>query len=1112
MKKSLLLKVVVIVFAFVGFISAAHAQVTTSSMTGTVKDTKDALPGASIKAIHTPTGTVYSVMSNESGRFLIGNMRVGGPYTVEVSFIGYKTQKLEEIYLKLGESYAVDVKLNENGSTTLNEVVVMGKNDPIMNSKKSGASTVISRAKIEELPSISRSVNDLTRLTPQSNGSSIGGGSYRANNFTVDGANFNNQFGIGGNIPAGGSPISIDALEEISINVTPFDVRQSGFTGAAVNAVTRSGKNTFFGNAMYTFRSEKQQGVRVIDRTIPSIQQLDEKQYGFSLGGPIIKNKLFFFVNMEMKKTVEPGPTKIASSNGVENSLLNIARPSASFMDEVSSYLASTYGYQTGPYQGYSNESNNDKLFARLDWNINSKHRFNIRYSQVESKSPVQVSTSTSGSNFTATDNRQSIYAMNFQNSNYFQEANLYSGTAELNSTLGKVNNSLRASFAHQNDPRSSGGGVFPLVDILDGGARNAASTLVSFGYEPFTFGNLRDVMTYTFNDDLTFTTGKHNLTFGVQAELSKVKNGFQRFGTGYYVFNSWADFKNGAKPRNFALTYPLTADGSQAFPSFKFLQLSAYAQDEISVSDKFKVTVGLRAELPSYPDVTEVKTHPLVAAATFNGGEKINTGQLAETRLSLSPRFGFNYDILGDRSLQLRGGTGVFVGRIPYVWIVAQSGDAGMLQFTQAINSSTDPNMPNFNPNYKELYPSTLPAAGTSIPGSVAVMSPDLKFQSQWKSSLGLDAKLPGGLIGTVEMIYGRDFNTIVARNANLVDPTALNVSGYPDNRMMYPATSTTVGDPMRNVPVRYINRLNNGLISSTGTGSFDAIVMDNAKGGEYFSTTFQLTKPFANNWEAMAAYTYSHAKNAGDQAGDQILNLWSIPQQSGGNSNMAEIGYTSNVIPNRVVASLTHKAEWIKGLNTGMTLIYQGGSMGRYSYNYSNDFNRDNQVNDLMYIPRDASEITFVANTVGTTTFTPAQQTEAFFKLIESDKYLRSRKGQYAERNGAIAPWRNQVDFRFSQELYAGKVAGNRNSLSFYFDVFNVGNLINSKWGVYSINNNAPLQVSNAPALVAGGTVKPTFRLNANDGALISESNRVNTSISSTYYMQFGLRYAFN
>ncbi|RZL12508.1 MAG: TonB-dependent receptor, partial [Pedobacter sp.] len=680
MKKSLLLRLVLVIVAFVGITFSVNAQVTTSSMTGTIKDDKGTLPGASIKATHTPTGTVYTVSTNNDGRFTIGGMRVGGPYTVEISFVGYKAEKQTEIYLKLGEPYLLNVTLLDN-SSTLSEVKVVGQsNNTIMNSSRNGTSTVISKAQIQNLPTITRSVNDLTRLTPQANGTSIGGGNYRSNNFTVDGANFNNQFGIGQNIPANGSPISIDALEQISINVTPFDVRQTGFTGGSVTAVTRSGTNTFSGNAFYTMRGDDQQGKRIGESyRIPTLQKLDEKNYGFSLGGPIIKDKLFFFVNYEKKHTIQPGTTKIAATpNQPFGSISTVAKPTADFLNTVSSYLNAKYGYQTGPYQGYSNISDNEKMFARLDWNISKNHRFSVRYNQVESQSPSSLSTSTTGSGITfgATANRASVNALSFFNSNYYQAANLYSGVAELTSSFGsKVTNVARATYSHQNDPRKSDSSPFPLVDILDGG--NVATT---FGYEPFTYGNLRDVKGYTYSDDLSIALGKHNITLGLQAEFSTTKNGFQRFGTGYYVFNSWADFVNNAKPSNYAVTYPLTADGSQAYPSFKFNQYSAYLQDEFTVNDRLKLTAGLRVEQASYPDVTEVRTHPLVAGLNF-AGQKVDTGVLPENRISYSPRFGFNWNVFGDRSFQVRGGTGIFTGRIPFVWIVSQSGDAGLLQ-----------------------------------------------------------------------------------------------------------------------------------------------------------------------------------------------------------------------------------------------------------------------------------------------------------------------------------------------------------------------------------------------------------------------------------------------
>ena len=1103
MKKSLLFNVIVIMIAFVGLFSVAQAQVTTSSMTGTIKDSQAALPGASVKAVHTPTGTVYGITTNNDGRFTIGNMRVGGPYTIEISFVGFKSQKIDNVYLKLGEPYALNVVLVDNAAN-LSEVTIVGAQpNTILNSNKSGSSTVVTRNQIQNLPTISRSVNDITRLTPQANGNSqgIGGGNYRSNNFSVDGANFNNQFGIGGNIPANGSPISIDALEQISINVTPYDVRQTGFTGGSVNAVTRSGTNNFFGSAFYTMRGDDQQGKRIGDYKIPSLQKLDEKNYGFSFGGPIIKDKLFFFVNAEFKKTTSPGTTKIAATPELPfGKISTVARPTAEFLNSVSSYLKSTYGYDPGVYQGYDLQSNNDKLFARLDWNISKDHRFSIRYNQVESKNPSSVSNSASGSGLSpsAANNRVSINALHFSNSNYYQAANLYSGVAELNSNFGsKITNTLRATYSHQNDPRTSDGGIFPLVDIMEG-----PSVLTTFGYEPFTYGNLRDVETYTYSDDLGLALGKHNLTLGVQAEFSKTKNGFQRFGTGYYVFDSWNDFVNKAKPSNYAITYSLNPDGSQAFPSFKFAQYSAYIQDEFSVSDRLKLTAGLRVEQPQYPDVSEIRTHPLVLAQTFANGEKINTGELPETRMSFSPRFGFNWDVKGDRSLQVRGGTGIFTGRIPFVWLVSQSGDAGLLQYTQAYNGKA--NTPGiFNPDINAYVPNPKAPAGTTIPGTISSLSKDLKFPQTWKSNIGIDFKLPWGMVGTLEGIYGKDLYAAVAKNVNLKNPVALNIAGYPDNRPFFASS----------VNGRQEVNTKDGLPNATGTQQVNVAKMFNAEGGYNWSATAQLSKQFDRGVSVMVAYTKSDQRNFGDGSGDQLLNLWSIPQTSG-NSNVPNLSYSSNLNPDRVIANVSYRKEYMKNLATSFSLFYEGSQQGRFSYTYSADFNRDGFSNDLIYVPKDASEITFSGNLVTGTkeiplTYTPEQQSAIFFEYINQDKYLSSRKGQYAERNGATSPWRNQVDFRLTQEVFRnyGKT---KNSMQFTVDIFNVGNLLNKEWGNVNFVNNSAILVPQNVAFI-NATTKPTFRMNTFQNDIVRKTFGVSQTISSTYYMQFGIRYNF-
>ena len=1127
MKKSLLLKVVVIVFAFVGFISAANAQITTTSLTGTIRDSKETLPGASVKATHTPTGTVYGVTTNPDGRYTIGGMRVGGPYTIEVSFVGYKSQKFEDVTLKLGEPFVLNVTLADNSSTLATVNIIGSGSNPILNSNKSGANTVVSRAQIQTLPTISRSVNDITRLTPQANGTSIGGGNYRSNNFSVDGANYNNQFGIGANIPANGSPISIDALEQISINVTPYDVRQTGFTGGSVNAVTRSGGNKFFGNVFYTMRGDDQQGRKIGDYTLQNLQRLDEKNYGASLGGPIIKDKLFFFVNAEFKLTKSPGSSRIASTAALPFSTTSpsfVARASDTFLNSVKSYLMSTYNYDPGTYQNYENTSDNNKLFARLDWNISKDHRFSIRYNQVESKSPSPASTSTTGSSVGTTgfaylnsrSGNTKEAGLQFSNSNYYQAQNLYSATAELNSSFGsKFTNTLRAAYSHQNDPRTSDSSPFPMVDIMDGTgtSANLGNVLTTFGYEAFTYGNLRDVTTYTYSDDFSMALGKHNVTLGLQAEFSTTKNGFQRFGTGFYTFRSWNDFVTGARPAQYTVTYPLTADGSQAFPSFKFAQYSAYIQDEFTVTDRLKLTAGLRAERASYPGVDEIRTHPLVASLTFNGGTKVNTGALPKNRVLYSPRFGFNWDVNGDRSLQVRGGTGIFTGRVPFVWLVAQSGDAGLLQYTQTYSGA---NTPFFNPSIAPNLNNAAPAAGTTIPNPISAMSEDLRFPQTWKSSLAVDAKLPWGIVGTLEGVYGKDLYTAVAKNVNLVDPTIV-VAGNPDSRAFFPAANyDKYVNPLVGAGLPVTKTPTSTATPGTTYNALNTIVMTNAKGGYNWMVTGQLSKQFSQGLGLMVAYTRSDQRNFGDGAGDQLLNLWSIPPTAG-NPNVPSLSYSQNLNPDRVIASVSYRKEYFKNLATSISLFYEGSQQGRFSYVYSSDFNRDGQSgNDLIYVPRDASEASIAPGNlvIGTgataKTYTPTQQADLLMAYIEQDDYLKTRKGQYAERNGAKSPWRNQVDFRLTQDVFRN-VGGTKNTIQFSMDIFNVGNMLNKSWGVYNFVNNAQILVpQNVSAISA--TNKPTFRLGQASGDVVRETFGTTQTISSTFYMQFGLRYNFN
>ncbi|WP_207896699.1 TonB-dependent receptor [Flaviaesturariibacter flavus] len=1090
-------------------------------MTGTIRDVAGAtLTGATIQATHTPSGTRYSTSSQASGQYTINNMRSGGPYTVTITYVGYEQQRLDDIFVQLGEATVVNGSLSRSNAT-LEQVVVTstGGRNRILSANRNGAVTNIGVREIQRMPSITRSINDLTRITPQANGTSIGGGNYRSNYITVDGSDFNNQFGIGTNLPANGSPISLDALGEISVSVTPYDIRQSGFTGAAVNAVTRSGTNNVEGSVYRYWRSEKQQGNKAGNVTFSPVPFTFD-QFGARLGGPIVPNKLFFFLSYEQDNQPKNVQTRIASSPSAPfGSAPNIARPTREDLDMISSYLQNTYGYETGPYDNYSTQIERKKFLARLDWNINRNHRFNVRYNEVKGGEPNPPSTSRSPlTSFANGAGRTDINALWFKNSNYFQGANFYSFAAELNSNLGnRMTNVIRGTYTKQDDSRTTTSTDFPFVDILKDG-----SPYVSFGYEPFSKGNIRRVETVSVLDNFTVTKNRHSLLFGVQYERSKTTNGFQRFATSYYTFASWDDFISAQNanpalrknPTDFGITYSLAKDFSQVFPQFEFAQYSAYAQDEITINPRFRLTLGLRADLPTYPNVSAIQTHPLVDSLTFPGGEKINTGNLPGNSVMFSPRLGFNWDVNGDRSFQVRGGTGIFTGRIPFVWIVSQSGDAGLLQITQTVTGAANTPGP-FNPNPAAYLPATPPVAGTVVPSTITALAPNFKFPQTWKTSLAVDRRLGKGWVLSLEGIFNKDLNTAIFRNPNLVAPQPLNVNGYPDNRLIYPnATPDKFVFPLTSSvasqasPLRPSYPVASG--NAKGTQAFNPIVIDNGSQGYSAYFTLKAEKQFSNNWYATVAYTKAFGANLFDGSGDQPLSAWQGTANVNG-SNSYGLDYNGNIIPDRVVASVSYRKEYLKHLGTTISLFYEGGIQGRYSYTYNGDINRDGTNNDLIYIPRDKSEIDFVSKTLNGVTYSADQQEELFFRFIDQDPYLRNHKGQYAERNGAKLPWRNQFDLRIMQDVFTN-IGKNRNSIQVSLDIFNVGNLLNSSWGVFrQTNATSPLVVTNQASLVPGGSVRPTFQLATDRQGLLLESFRTNTTITSTYYMQFGLRYIF-
>ena len=746
---------------------------------------------------------------------------------------------------------------------------------------------------------------------------------------------------------------------------------------------------------------------------------------------------------------------------------------------------------------------------ARLDWNISNRHQLVLRYSQVEGGEPNGVSNSVTGTGLSnvSGSSRTDINSLWYKNSNYFQGANFYSFAAELNSRWGRVSNVFRGTYTYQNDSRTTESQLFPFVDIMSTTGYSQSVPYASFGYEPFSFGNLRKVKVYSIVDNLSWTKNKHSWTVGGSFSQSQTINGFQRFATSYYRFATWNDFATGALPTDFAITYSLSKNFAPAFSAFKFRQYSVYGQDEIAITKDFRLTVGLRVDLATYPGVPQIVTHPLVAAQTFANGETVNTGLLPDPKLMWSPRLGFNWDVYGNRSLQLRGGTGIFTGTVPYVWIVSQSGNNGMLQVTRNFNTPADvaANAGPFNPNPYAYLPASVPVAGTVVPAEVEQLGSDFKNPQTWKSSIAMDTKLPWGVIATVEAIFNKDLKTVFFRNPNYQTPQNLNVNGYPDNRPIYGST----------VQTRFINTLNSaGVFVAGGSSAFNTIIIDNApkSQGYYGSLTIKFEKPFSKGFNASVAYTKSISANLNDGNGDQPANGFQVAQSMG--PNTPALSHSSYVLPDRFIASLSYRKEYLKHLATTIAFIYQGSVDYRFSYVYGGDFNRDGITgNDLIWIPTVAQvqAMQFNSQTVGGVVYNQQTQRDLFESYIMQDKYLRTHRGQYAERNGALAPWRNQFDVKFLQDLFV-KAGKYRNTLQFSVDIFNAGNLINNSWGkTKATNATSILTIANANSLVPGGSVLPVFTLAQDRGQMITRTFRDVVSTASTYSIQLGLRYIF-
>ena len=1079
---------------------AAFAQVTTSALGGRVVDANgQPVVGAAVVATHEPSGTVYGVVTNNDGRYAINGMRAGGPYKVEFTCLGYQPLTYTDVTLQLAETSALNGQLVED-SQMLGEATVIAASASKFSAQKMGSATNISSKEIESIPTISRSITDVTRLSPYGgNGMSFAGADGRTANFTVDGANFNNNFGLSSNLPGGGNPISIDAIDEMQVVISPYDVRQTNFIGGGVNAITKSGTNTFKGSAYVYHRNENMRGNMVAGQEVSGARDKDRNTtYGFTLGGPIIKNKLFFFVNAEYSTI----PTVVNRWRGSENGEANpdayISRVPNSVLAEVSKYVKDTYGYDTGSWTEYPATESNLKLLARLDWNINDNHKLAVRYNYTLNQGWNSTNGSSMDGGSRSGFSRFSQYGMAYANSLYSMDNLVSTVSLDLNSRLSEnLSNQFLATWSKLDDMRGTNSEDFPFIDIRndDGGS---VLPYISLGYELFTWNNGVHNTNISIKDDLTYYTGNHKLTAGINYEYQMADNSYMRNGTGYYRYRSLEDFMTGAAPEVVCLTYGYDGEANPA-ARVRFHKAGIYAQDEWNVNEKFKLTAGLRLDGLFFDNQDIMRNQAIYDLEYVVDGEKrhIDTGKWPSAAVTVSPRVGFSWDVLGNNSLKVRGGTGLFSGRLPLVFFTNMPTNSGMVQYQAKLNSDgknggVQTDMSQFAGGIlkrEELlakllelgYPNTISPADGTIPAEISAVDPKFKMPQVWKTSLAVDYTFPTSFPFTIsaEGIYNKTVNGVVLRDWSVMSTEGFARFNGVDNRPIYE---------------------NYQQKDAKGNNLPSAYVLENTNKGYGYSGTFTVNMRPIEGLSLMAAYTHTVSKEITGMPGSNASSVLNYIGTVYGPNNPG-LHNSEYVTPDRVVASITHSDR----SNNHFSLIYEAWRGGyNYSYMTSNDMNGDGYNYDLIYIPTDEQ----VANKEFR--FVSEDDATRFMNYVHADKYLSKNQGKYAESYSVYSPWVHRVDFSYKHDFKV-KAGKSMNTLQLCVDVKNVLNLFNSNWGVSKYMN---------PALGEGRILK--YEGYDQDGyATFSTPSAVNPNtqvwnksigIGQCWYASVGIKYMFN
>ena len=1074
-------------FVLAAFFMTAMAfsqGVTTSAISGKVSDDAgEPLGGASVVAVHLPTGSTYGAAADFDGFYRISNMRSGGPYQITFSYIGFTDNVKNEVFLTLGRAATFNVMLSES-ATALEEVVLSATATGVFGANKTGTETTITQRDVQTIPAASRSIADFVRLTPQAQVTegndgfsiSLAGQNNRYNAIYIDGAVNNDVFGLAGSGTNGGqtgvNPLSVDAIETFQINIAPFDVRQSGFSGGSINAISRSGSNNWEGSAYSFVRNESLAG-----KTPPRLVGDGEERekladfsaltYGVRVGGPIVKDKVFLFLNYERQEDETPQPFNFSNYTG---------RSSLADLQGLSSFLVSSYGYDPGIFDNNTRTLDSDRITAKVDWNINQDHKLSLRYG------------------YTTADNLEARNSGNrnigFINGSEAFISKTNSLALELSSRFGnKFSNNFILGYTTVRDDRDPAGDPFPTVDIQDGGGT------ISFGAEPFSTANLLDQDVLTLTNNFEIYAGRHTVTLGTNLEFAKIKNLFFAFNYGDYTFEDQFDgsgnlissglnqFLTGQDADVYQHGYSLVGTGvvgdeSAGASEFDTFQAGFYVQDEVQMSDNFRVTLGARIDIPYWSDGAENddfndRTIPILEAAGKNlQGARV--GQGIDPTPMFAPRIGFNWDVKGESKTQVRGGLGIFTSRLPLVWPGGTYNNNGI---TGGFNFEFgQPFEPNVNNQFEDPAPGS---GGTG--GNIDLISKDFKLPQVIKYNIAVDQKLPfWNLIASADFLYTDVITDIYYENLNLGGPVGTYEGA--DNRPFY-NRSDEIDDTYGRV-----------------------ILASNTGGGYAHNTTFSLRKPFENGFAGQIAWTFGDSYKIFDGTSSQNSSQWRNIQTVNGKNSRLPVTRSDFSLGNRVTANVSYELRWSDNVKTTFGLFYEGYQSQPYSFTYREGrdlLNDDSRDNALMYIPASSDEIVLAGDD-------PAAEWDRLNTFIESVDYLRENRGEYAERNASRGIWSHVVDLKILQD-FSLDWGGKKHTFQISADMFNFTNFLNEEWGQRRFIRS---QVSPLTTVSTGST--PVFEVN--DGVVNADGSPNLIEIddfgfaSSRWQAQIGLRYIFN